>query len=80
MLIFHTHINFTELSNATNHHIQSLKAFERSLEDFLPLLLQESDIKVGIVDFIIKIFGGALTFVFLGVALRRKFKRKYTRG
>jgi hypothetical protein len=70
--------NFTGLSNATNH-IQLLKAFERSLADFLPLLPQGSDIKMGIVDFIIKIVGGALTFVLLGVALRRKFERKYTR-
>ena len=70
--------NFTGLSNATNP-IQLQKAFERSLADLLPILSLGSDIKVGIVDFIVKIVGGALTFVLLGVALRRKFERKYTR-
>jgi hypothetical protein len=55
-----------------------IKAFERSFADFLPLLPQ-GDIKVGIVDFIIKIVGGALTFGLLAIALRRKFERKYTR-
>ena len=70
--------NFIGLSNATNH-IQMQKAFERSLVDFLPILNIGSDIKVGIIDFIVKIVGGALTFVLLGVALRRKFERKYTR-
>ena len=70
--------NFTGLSNATNH-VQLLKAFERSLADFLPIISIGSDIKVGIVDFIVKIVGGTLAFVLLGVALRRKFERKYTR-
>ena len=70
--------NFTGLANATNY-TQWQEAFKRSLEDFVPVLSIGSDIKVGIVDFIVKIFGGALTFVLLGVALRRKFERKYTR-
>jgi hypothetical protein len=70
--------NFTGLANATNY-VQWQEAFKRSLEDFVPVLSIESDTKVGIVDFIVKIFGGALTFVLLGVALRRKFERKYTR-
>jgi hypothetical protein len=48
-------------------------------EDFLPLLPSASDIKIGVIDYIIKIVGGALTFVLPGVALRRKFERKYTR-
>lgn len=39
----------------------------------------QSDIKIGVIDFIVKIVGGAVTFVMLGVALRRKFERKYTR-
>jgi hypothetical protein len=56
-----------------------IKAFERSLSDFLPLLHQGSDIKVGIFDFIIKIAGGAVTFGLLAIALRRRFERKYTR-
>jgi len=67
-------INFTQFSNNTH----TLKAFERTLADFLPLLSMPSDTKIGIIDFIVKIVGGGLTFVLLGVALRRKFERKYT--
>jgi hypothetical protein len=69
---------FILLNNATNHtHL--LKAFERSLADFLPLLSLPGDIKVGVIDYVIKIVGGALTFGLLLIALRRKFERKYTR-
>jgi hypothetical protein len=53
--------------------------FERSLTDFLPQLSMPSDTKIGIIDFIVKIAGGGLTYVLLGVALGRKFERKYTR-
>jgi uncharacterized protein YjbI with pentapeptide repeats len=70
-------INGTYLSVWNNTHV--LKAFERSLGDILPILDIKGEMKVGIVDFIVKIVGGALTFVLLGVALRRKFERKYTR-
>src|SRR5215216_1447120 len=56
-----------------------LKAFERSVADFIPLLSLPSNIKVGVIDYIIKIVGGALTFGLLIIALRRKFERKYTR-
>jgi hypothetical protein len=38
-----------------------------------------SDTKIGIIYFIVKMVGGGLIFVLLGVALRRKFERKYTR-
>jgi hypothetical protein len=55
------------------------KAFERSFVDFLPLLSLGEDIKVGIIDYVLKIVGGALTFGLLAIALRRKFERKYTR-
>ena len=55
------------------------RAFERSLADFLPLLSLPSDIKVGVIDYIIKIVGGALSFGLLIIAFRRKFERKYTR-
>jgi hypothetical protein len=34
------------------------------------LLSMPSDTKIGIIDFIVKIVGGGLTFVLLGVALR----------
>jgi hypothetical protein len=70
--------NFTGTANFTNpNHL--LKAFERSFADFLPLLPMGSDIKIGIIDYIIKIVGGALTFGLLAIALIRKFERKYTR-
>jgi len=52
-------INSTQIWNNTH----TLKAFERSLADFLPLLQSPSNIKVGIIDFIVKIVGGGLTFV-----------------
>ena len=68
-------INVTQILNNTH----TLKAFERSLADFLPTLSLASDIKVSIIDYTVKIVGGALTFVLLAVALRRKFERKYTR-
>jgi hypothetical protein len=54
-------------------------AFQRSLADFLSLLSLPSGIKVVVIDYIIKIVGGALTFGLLIIALRRKFERKYTR-
>jgi hypothetical protein len=57
-------------------HLQ--KAFERSLAEFLPLLSMPSNISIGVVDYVIKIVGGALTFVLVGIALGRKFERKYT--
>jgi uncharacterized protein YjbI with pentapeptide repeats len=69
-----TFVGSREIENAT----QWLKAFERSFADFLPLL-PAGDFKVGIIDFIIKIVGGALTFGLLIIAFRRKFERKYTR-
>jgi uncharacterized protein YjbI with pentapeptide repeats len=70
-----TFVGFREFRNDT----QWLKAFERSFADFLPLLSLGGEIKVGIIDYIIKIVGGVLTFGLLAIALRRKFERKYTR-
>jgi hypothetical protein len=54
---------------------QWLKAFERSLADFLPLL-PTGDFKMGIIDFVIKIIGGAVTFGLIAIALRRRFERR----
>jgi hypothetical protein len=48
---------FILLKNATNYtHL--LKAFERSIVDFDPILSPGSDIKVGIIDYVVKIIGG----------------------
>ena len=69
---------FIGFKNAGNLN-QWQKAFERSIVDFLPLLTIGSKIEVGLADYIIKILGGALTFGFIAIALRRKFERKYTR-
>ncbi len=57
--------------------IQLRKAFERSVTDFIPLLPSGSDIKIGLIDYIIKIVGGAVTFGLIAIALRRRFERKY---
>ena len=53
------------------------KAFERSLIDFIPLLPSGSDVKMGLIDYVIKIVGGAVTFGLIAIALRRRFERKY---
>ena len=68
-------VGFTQAGNSTHW----LKAFERSFADFLPLLPLGSKIQVGLSDYVVKILGGALTFGFIAIALRRKFERKYTR-
>jgi uncharacterized protein YjbI with pentapeptide repeats len=78
----------SSLYNSTSHFVYLnqagnfthwITAFQRSLADFLPLLSLPGDIKVGVIDYIIKIVGGALTFGLIIIALRRKFERKYTR-
>jgi hypothetical protein len=54
-----------------------LKAFERSIADFIPLLPLGEGIKVGVIDYVIKIVGGAVTFGLIAIALRRRFERRY---
>ena len=54
-----------------------LKASERSIADFIPLLQLGSGIQIGIIDFVIKIVGGAVTFGLILIALRRRFERRY---
>jgi len=54
-----------------------LKAIERSIADFIPLLPLGSNIHVGIIDYVIKIVGGAVTFGLIAIALRRRFERRY---
>jgi hypothetical protein len=53
-----------------------LKASERSFADFIPLLPLGSGIEVGIIDYVIKIVGGAVTFGLIAIALRRRFERR----
>jgi len=67
-------LSFSQITNGSHWS----KAAERSLGDFLPLLSMPSDIKIGLVDYVIKIVGGAVTFGLIAIALRRRFERKYT--
>ena len=53
-----------------------LKAYERSIAGFIPLLSLGSNIRVGIIDYVIKIVGGAVVFALIAVALRRRFERR----
>jgi hypothetical protein len=55
-----------------------VKTSERSIADFIPLLLLVSGIKVGITDYVIKIVDGAVTFGLIAIALRRRtrFERR----
>ena len=68
---------FIGLAQITNGSHWS-KAVERGLGDFLPLLSIPSDIKIGLIDYVIKIVGGAVTFGLIAIVLRRRFERKYT--
>jgi hypothetical protein len=55
------------------------KVVNSPMSDFIPLLSLPSEVKIGLIDYVIKIVGGALTFGLIAIALRRKFERKYTR-
>jgi hypothetical protein len=68
--------NTVGFANATNISVWQ-RAFERSMADFLPLLSIGAEVKVGLIDFIIKIVGGAVTFGLIAIALRRRFERRY---
>ena len=37
-----------------------------------------SNVQIGLVDYIIKIVGGVVTFGLIAIALRRRFEIKYT--
>jgi hypothetical protein len=54
-----------------------LKASERSIADFIPLLPLGIDIKGGIIDYVIKIVDEAVIFGLIDIALRRRFERRY---
>lgn len=56
-----------------------MMAFERTMGDFIPLLSLPTDVKIGLLDYVIKIVGGAVTFGLIAIAIRRRFERKYTR-
>ena len=86
------HFNQTIVSNSTSNNTMTSKfvgfskiedgahwskAFERSIADFIPLLSLGGDIKVGVIDYVIKIVGGAVTFGLIAIALRRRFERRY---
>jgi uncharacterized protein YjbI with pentapeptide repeats len=71
-LIDPSFIGTKQLQNQT--HIW--KAFERSMVDFLPILpfgIRETVFQ----DYLIKVFGGVLSFGLLAIALRRRFERKF---
>lgn len=53
------------------------KALDRSLVAFIPLLPPSSEIKVSLLDYLIKIVGGLVIFGLIAIALRRRFERKY---
>jgi hypothetical protein len=50
----------------------------KDMGNFISLLSTPRDIKIGLVDYIIKIVGGAVTFGLIAIALRIRFERKYT--
>jgi Pentapeptide repeats (9 copies) len=76
--LYNSTSHFVYLNQAGNStHWQ--KAFERAMGDFIPLLSLPSEVKIGLIDYVIKIVGGAVTFGLIAIALRRKFERKYTR-
>ena len=63
--------------NGSGNHTHWLKAFERSIVGFIPLLPLGSNIKVGIIDYVIKIVGRSVVFALIAVSLRRRFERRY---
>ena len=54
-----------------------LKALERSIADFIPLLPLGSNIHVGVIDYVIKIVDEAVIFGLIAIALGRRFERRY---
>lgn len=66
-------IGFSQIGNLTHW----MKATERSVADFLPVLQLGSKIEVSLFDYIVKLLGAVLTFGLLAIALRRKFERRF---
>lgn len=74
--IYVAHISKFTLSqsdNLTHYH----KSFERSILNFIPLFPSGTGIKLGLIDYIFKKIGGAVTYGLIIIALRRKFERKF---
>jgi hypothetical protein len=61
--------------NLTIPHLQD--SFERSILNFIPLLPSKEGIQLGMMDYLFKIIGGAVTFGLIIIALRRRFERKF---
>jgi uncharacterized protein YjbI with pentapeptide repeats len=61
--------------NYTLAHFED--SFERSILNFIPLLPADEGIRLGMMDYLFKIVGRAVTFGLIIIALRRKFERKF---
>jgi uncharacterized protein YjbI with pentapeptide repeats len=70
--------NTVGLANATNITVWQ-SALERSMADILPAPSGGigAEVKIGLIDFVIKVIGGAITFGLLAIALRRRFERRF---
>jgi hypothetical protein len=68
--------NITGLSQ-TESFTHLRESFERSIINFIPLLPGREGIQLGLIDYMFKIIGGAVTFGLIIIALRRKFERKF---
>jgi hypothetical protein len=61
----------------SNYGTARLLKTDDALQNFV-LYFHRIDVKVGLIDYIIKIVGGAVTFGLIAIALRGRFERKYT--
>jgi hypothetical protein len=51
------------------------KSLIRTLGDFIPFVSMPNDIKIGLIDYVIKIVGGAVTFGLIATVIRSRFQR-----
>lgn len=68
-------IMVSQKKNYTLAHFHD--SIERSILNFIPLLPAGEGIRLGMMDYLFKIIGGAVTFGLIIIALRRKFERKF---
>ncbi len=66
-----TFIGFAQITNSS----QWQKAFVRTIGDIIPFLSTPSDIKVDLIDYIIKVFGYIFTFGIIKKGLTRREQR-----